>query len=461
MPDTPHPTQSSAADGGEARGWTPAAPEEIARLLPNYDVLSILGRGGMGAVYLAVQTALDREVAIKLLPLEVSADPDFADRFVREARAMAKLNHPHIVSVYDFGKTSEGHLYIVMEYVDGANLDTMIHGAGLAPAQAPHIAAQVCEALAYAHAQGVVHREIKPANVMVDQNGQAKIADFGLARLTDLTAEHLGTTGTGTIIGTADCMAPEQRKGMQVDHRADIYSLGVMIYEMLCGEVPRGAFAPPSHRVECDVRVDHFVKRAMQQEPALRYQSTQEMKTDVDAARTPLEKPERGPRNAESKTSRTRAAGIVAVGLVLASAAGFVFWKKAHQPDAAEPSSSTFQSRGEAPGSPASLDFGKSGSSKDAPFVNTLGMKFVPVPILGGQRVLFSVWDTRVQDYEVFVQETGREWPKADFPQEPVHPAVNVSWDDALLFCQWLTAREQAAGRLGTHERYRLPSDHE
>ena len=454
MPDDPHSAKSSAPDGRDARGWTPPAPEEIARLLPHYHVLSLLGRGGMGAVYLAVQTALDRAVAIKLLPLEVSADPDFADRFVREARAMAKLSHPHIIAVHDFGKTGEGHLYIVMEYVDGASLDAMIHGPGLAPAQALHIAAQVCEALAYAHAQGVVHRDIKPANVMVDQSGQAKVADFGLARLTDPTAEHLGSTTAGTIMGTPDYMAPEQRKGMQVDHRADIYSLGVMLYEMLCGEVPRGVFAPPSRRVECDPRADQVITRAMQQEPRLRYQSTQEMKADVDAARTPLEK-------AAGKTSRTRTAAIVAAGLVLVSAAGFFLWEKVNPSRAARAQAEL----GNAAESSPALQRAPAAAAKDAPFVNTLGMKFVPVPLssepTGGQRVLFNVWDTRVQDYAPFAAETQRDWQKPEFEQGPTHPAVNVSWEDATAFCAWLTERERKARKIGANERYRLPSDHE
>ena len=481
MPDDKDPAESSALDrektsGAGPRGWTPPAPEENARLLPHYDVLSILGRGGMGAVYLAVQRALDRAVAIKLLPLEVSADPDFADRFVREARAMAKLHHPHIIEVHDFGKTSEGHLYIVMEYVDGANLDATIHRGGggdkggrwadepgLAPAQALHIAAQVCEALAYAHAQGVVHRDIKPANVMVDQSGQVKVADFGLARLTDPIAEHRGSTMTGTIMGTPDYMAPEQRKGMQVDHRADIYSLGVMIYEMLCGEVPRGVFKPPSHRVECGPRVDRVVTRALQQEPAQRYQSTQEMKTDVDAARTPLER-------AKSKPSRTRAAAIVAACLVVVSAVVFFIWEKGNRSRAAGAAeSSPALQRVEASMTPGSADGLKPATTlpaatKDAPFVNTLGMKFVPVQISGGPTaasVLFSVWDTRVQDYAPFAAETKRDWNKPEFEQGPTHPAVMVSWEDATAFCAWLTERERKAGKLGANERYRLPSDHE
>ena len=280
--------QSARMSGGGAHGWLPPTPEEVAHLFPNYEILSMLGRGGMGAVYKARQTALDRLVAIKLLPLEISVDQAFADRFRREARAMAKLNHPHIISVHDFGQTSEGHLFFAMEFVEGANLHDIIHGPGLAPEQALAIAAQICTALAYAHGKGVVHRDIKPANVMLDTDSQVKVADFGLARLTDNSAADFGHTMTGTVMGTPDYMAPEQMKGMNVDHRADIYSLGVMLYEMLCRETPRGAFDLPSARTGCDPRLDSIVLKAMQQAPERRYQSTHEMKADVETARTPL-----------------------------------------------------------------------------------------------------------------------------------------------------------------------------
>jgi len=283
--------RSGRFTGGGANLWQPPSLEEAGGLFPNYEVLALLGRGGMGAVYQARQVQLDRLVAIKLLPLEISVDVDFADRFRREARAMAKLNHPNIIAVHDFGTTSAGHLFFVMEFVDGANLHAIIHGPGLEPAQALSITVQVCEALAFAHEHGVVHRDIKPANVMVDQRGRAKVADFGLARLTDPGAEQMGHTMTGTVMGTPDYMAPEQMKGMNVDHRADIYSLGVMLYEMLCQDVPRGVFDPPSQRAGVDARLDDVVRRAMQQQPERRYQQTTEMRADVDQIRTTMVAP--------------------------------------------------------------------------------------------------------------------------------------------------------------------------
>jgi serine/threonine protein kinase len=265
--------------------WVPPTDEEVARLFPQYEMLGMIGRGGMGAVYKARQIALDRFMAIKLLPLEVSVDREFSDRFVREAQTMARLNHPHIISVYDFGKTMEGHLYFAMEFVDGVNLHEMIHGPGIPPAQALEIIEGVCDALEYAHAKGVVHRDIKPANVMVNTDGCVKVADFGLARRTDATTNAKGRTVAGTVLGTPDYMAPEQMRGIEVDHRADVYSLGVVLYEMLCKEVPRGFFDPPSKRVGVDTSIDDVVKKAMQQLPERRYQRTAEMKTEVQRIR--------------------------------------------------------------------------------------------------------------------------------------------------------------------------------
>lgn len=277
--------------GGNMQNWEPPTVTEAARLFPNYKVVDVLGRGGMGAVYKAVQTALDRMVAIKLLPLEISIDRDFADRFVREARTMARLNHPNIVSVFDFGTTTEGHLYFVMEFVEGTTLHHLIKTTGLKPAQALELIVNVCEALQYAHGEGVVHRDIKPANVLVDTKGRVKVADFGLARVDAPTSEQWGQTMTGMVLGTPDYMAPEQKTGARVDHRADIYSLGVMLYEMLCGQVPQGIFAPPSQRVTVDDRIDQVVIRAMQQEPDRRYANTGEMKSEVENIRlTPLPK---------------------------------------------------------------------------------------------------------------------------------------------------------------------------
>jgi serine/threonine protein kinase len=262
------------------------SPEELQRSFPQYEIVELIGHGGMGAVYKARQVALDRVVAIKLLPQDLGEKPGFAARFEREALAMARLSHPNIVTVFDYGRTDEGRLFFVMEYVDGTNLSELIRSGTLDPAQALAIAGQLCDGLAYAHGEGVVHRDIKPANILVDHRLRVKVADFGLVRLTTLHTEASTLTMTGAVMGTLDYMAPEQRKGMEVDHRADIYSLGVIIYEMFCRERPQGIFIPPSKRSGCDRRIDNIVHRALQQEPARRYGTTQEMKFDVETIRS-------------------------------------------------------------------------------------------------------------------------------------------------------------------------------
>ncbi len=265
--------------------WKAPAAEDVAYLFPGYEVRRLIGRGGMGAVYEARQMDLDRKVAIKLLPMETSMDEGFVQRFQREARALARLQHPGIVAVYQFGTARDGRLYFVMEHVDGMTLYDLIHGGHLTVAQALEIVKQVCEALAYAHEEGVVHRDIKPSNILVDTKGRVKVADFGLAKMARTAkseAASLMHTQTGHVMGTPDYAAPEQmRGGSDVDHRADIYSLGVMFYEMLTGEVPRGLFVPPSEKTGTDVRLDKVVLRALHENPAKRYQQASQLRDEV------------------------------------------------------------------------------------------------------------------------------------------------------------------------------------
>jgi serine/threonine protein kinase len=269
---------------GDVGNWVPPTLDELGRLLPQYYIESMLGCGGMGAVYKGCQPNLDRFVAIKLLPAELSADEQFVSRFRREARTLAKLQHPGIVAVYDFGQTSEGHLYFVMEYVEGTDLQRILRSPGLNPDQALELTCQVCDALHAAHRQGVIHRDIKPANILITGDGRAKLADFGLAR--PAQEEELGgLTRSNMVMGTPDYMAPEQRDGHS-DHRTDIYALGMMLYEMLTGQRPQGVFEPASKKVQVDVRIDEVVIKALQQEPDRRYQQVTEMKTDVDHIRT-------------------------------------------------------------------------------------------------------------------------------------------------------------------------------
>ncbi|MEW6302119.1 MAG: serine/threonine-protein kinase [Verrucomicrobiota bacterium] len=268
----------------------PPSIEEVARLFPQLELLELLGQGGMGVVYKARQKQLDRLVALKLMLPECSRDPSFAERFNREARTLAKLNHPHIVAVYDFGLAG-GQYFFVMEYVDGVNLRQMLRSKQFTPEEALAIVPKVCEALQFAHDEGIVHRDIKPENILIDKRGRVKIADFGLAKLVGKAPADFTLTATQAVMGTPQYMAPEQLGGTHnVDHRADIYSLGVVFYEMLTGSLPMGRFDPPSHKVQMDVRLDEVVLKALENEPARRYQQASEVKTQVESIAGMVEK---------------------------------------------------------------------------------------------------------------------------------------------------------------------------
>jgi predicted Ser/Thr protein kinase len=281
-----------ATQAGEtASALLPLSPEELAPHFPQLDILECLGRGGIGVVYRARQKSLNRLVALKLLAPERADDPQFAARFEKEAQALAALNHPHIVAVYDFG-CAGGFYYLLMEYVDGVNLRQLLRTRRLAPREALAIVPPICDALQCAHDHGIVHRDIKPENLLVHRGGAVKIADFGIAKI---VARHSGVAAGAadstlesratTAAGTPDYAAPEQRaENADVDHRADIYSLGVVLYEMLTGERPAEKIEPPSRRVQVDVRIDEVVLRALEKEPALRFSTAAEMRTEVEAA---------------------------------------------------------------------------------------------------------------------------------------------------------------------------------
>jgi tRNA A-37 threonylcarbamoyl transferase component Bud32 len=264
--------------------------EEVARHFPQLEILALLGRGGMGIVYKARQKHLDRVVALKVLAPEISRDRSFAERFAREARALARLNHPNIVSIFDSGET-DGLFYFVMEFVDGTNLRQSLQAKQISPREALAIVPVICDALQYAHDMGIVHRDIKPENVLLDKKGRVKIADFGLAKLVSPTTPDVALTQTGLMMGTPKYMAPEQMdRPAEVDHRADIYSLGVVFYEMLTGELPLGRFALPSQRVQVDVRLDEVVLRTLEQKPERRYQHASEVKSEVETIAGVLDK---------------------------------------------------------------------------------------------------------------------------------------------------------------------------
>ena len=269
-------------------------PEEMAAKFPQFEVAEFLGRGGMGVVYKARQKSLDRWVAIKILPPERVGEKAFADRFAREAAVLAKLGHPNIVTVHDFGE-ADGLFYIVMEYVDGVNLRDLLREGRLAPEQALAIVPPVCDALCYAHDHGIVHRDIKPENILLDREGRVKVADFGIAKILGANGDAASVgnaspaNATQSVVGTPNYSAPEQKSDPQrVDSRADIYSLGVVFYEMLTGELPGKSLEPPSRKVQIDVRLDEIVLRALERKPELRFQQASVFKTQVETVAAQL-----------------------------------------------------------------------------------------------------------------------------------------------------------------------------
>jgi serine/threonine protein kinase len=259
---------------------------ELTPHFPQLEIIECLGRGGMGVVYKAIQKSLGRPVALKLLAPERVGDPAFAQRFAREARALAALSHPHIVAIHDFGEAA-GSYFLTMEFVDGLNLRQLMQSRRLSPEEALAIVPPVCAALQCAHEHGIVHRDIKPENILIDKAGHVKIADFGIARIMDGSpAGPAAATGMETIgsIGTPAYAAPEQRPGSSHDHRADIYSLGVVLYEMLCGERPTGPLVPPSQSVKVSIAIDEVVLKALAEAPELRFATAADLQTQLAAA---------------------------------------------------------------------------------------------------------------------------------------------------------------------------------
>jgi len=250
--------------------------QELAHYLPQYEIHDFIAQGGMGAVYLARQAALDRFVAIKVLPAMISGetDMDFTARFQIEARAMAKLHHGNIVGVFDFGTTQAGHLFLVMEYVPGHTLHDLIHTGVVTKEHALSYALQLCDAIQYAHDHGIIHRDIKPNNILISTDGHVKVADFGLARATAAQDQEV-------MMGTPDYAAPEITQGIEVDQRADIYAMGVLFYETLTQTLPKKTRQPASAIAGCDPGWDEVIAKATRVFPKDRYQQVKEMRQSI------------------------------------------------------------------------------------------------------------------------------------------------------------------------------------
>jgi Flp pilus assembly protein TadD/HEAT repeat protein/predicted Ser/Thr protein kinase len=335
------PTGTGTDTGAAAKSpFVPPTTEEIAKLFPQLEILELIGKGGMGAVYKARQKQLNRFVALKILPPGIGGDPAFAERFTREARALAQLNHPNIVTLYEFGESS-GQFYFLMEFVDGVNLRQLLNTSRVAPREALAIVPQICDALQFAHDQGIVHRDIKPENILLDRRGRVKVADFGLAKLMGTgdepaadgnAAGSTSLTDAGKIMGTPNYMSPEQKENPgEVDHRADIYALGVVFYQMLTGELPGQRIESPSKKVHIDVRLDEIVLRALEKKPELRYQQASVLKTELETIAADPAKVESETQKLEVKPRFSRNAIVGAICLLLSAFAMPLFVKLTRQ----------------------------------------------------------------------------------------------------------------------------------
>jgi tRNA A-37 threonylcarbamoyl transferase component Bud32 len=321
-------------------------PEEIAKFFPQLEIIERLGRGGMGVVYKARQPRLNRLVALKILAPEREKDPAFAGRFEKEAQALARLSHPNIVTVHDFGQAG-GMYYLLMEFVDGVTLRQLLNASRVSAREALAIVPQICDALQFAHDHGIVHRDIKPENILLDRLGRVKVADFGLAKLVGsnepLTpslspsdGERVAKPGEGNpvrteagkVMGTPQYMAPEQTSHpAEVDHRADIYALGVVFYQMLTGELPGKRLEAPSKKVQIDVRLDEIVMRALEQKPELRYQQASVLKTQVETISATAPKSESQATKAEPPPlSRFQSITLKLVSVLLGGLLVFIGW---------------------------------------------------------------------------------------------------------------------------------------
>lgn len=496
--------------------------------LGDFTVVEKIGQGAMGSVYKARQTSLNRHVALKLLPAHLAGDPDFLARFKHESMAAAALNHPNVVQIYAAGHDDGTH-YFAMEYVEGESFGARLERKGrIDPREALAVTHYVAQALDYAWKKArIIHRDIKPDNIFLSREGTVKLGDLGLAKV--LGSQAAGLTQTGASMGTPYYVSPEQALGTgEIDFRSDIYSLGCTIYHTISGRTPyRGdsgmsvmlqhiSQPPPQIQTvwpECPPAIVGLLDRMLRKKPEERHESYEALLTNLHSTIERLDEPAAAgasmviqspaaavssatPKHATSapaasavavsKPARRKTWMLFAViGLfTVAAGAAFVWqpWKKSAQPalrsgsDALKPNPAKSDlSGGPVAAAPAPestgiapvliSDTNVAGATKEQPFVNSLGMKFVPVPIIGGpsggQRMLFSVWETRVGDCDAYCQETGLKWPKMPFAQSPAHPVGNISIPDAQGFCDWLTARERKLGRIGATEKYRLPTDHE
>lgn len=472
-------------DGDEVIGMFEAVTPSV----PGYQLGPLAGSGGLGLVFRATRESDGTTVAVKMLSRRWCEDHEQIARFEREGRVLSKLNDPNIVRFIESGKTTDGHLYLATEFVEGMDLRRRLVQQPLPVNEALDIFARICAAVEHAHAMEVVHRDLKPSNVLLGNDGSVKVADFGIAKPARAGSAAVSLTQSNSTIGTPYYMAPESIRSLSAANaRSDIYSLGVILYELLTGSLPMGSFTPASKKKPgIDPRFDAIIEKALAEDPAQRFASVKAFREAVQGIASP-----RPPR------IWLRAAVVAAV--VAICAAAFAW----HQQDQ--------ELRKQHP---------EHSATRERPYVNDLGMKFAPLP---GHSILMSLWETRIRDFDVFATETGiappapstdgfsvmefsfREadddstaaqksgqkkgkgkaaerplfphammvpsrngwmengaatWKNPGWPVTPDHPVCGVTYDEATTFCAWLTTREQAAGRISRAHKYRLPTSEE
>ncbi len=331
------------SDSQDTAGFVAPEPADLAPLFPGYDIQSLIATGGMGAVYCAVQRSLERTVALKILPMEFSKDAAFCAGFEAEAKAMGRLNHPNLIGVYDFGEVN-GMLYIMMEYVPGKSVYHSAYGMAIDQEEVIRLVTGICNGLAHAHEHGIIHRDIKPSNILLDLNAQPKIGDFGLARPIERKVEE-----GEEIFGTPHYTAPEVvNSPHSVDFRADIFSVGVLLHELLTGQLPANDPRPASTIIHCDPRFDNIVRRATHAVATARYASAKEIAHDLQVIASSLvpKVPRTGAMAAQRRVQpprsfapvrRKKASGAPMIGLLVLAVAGIAAFLFLSKPEPAKP----------------------------------------------------------------------------------------------------------------------------
>lgn len=457
--------------------------ETAALHIVGFHIVRRIARGGMGTVYEARRVADSQRVALKIIREDLMESPRFLELFRRECETLERLDHRHVVKHLGTGEV-DGVPYLVMEYVDGPNLQQVLRSGPLPVVRALEIAEQVCTALETAHAQGLVHRDIKPANVLLDESGLVKVTDFGLARL-PRPAGEAALTGSLVALG-GHYAAPELERGdTAVDGRADIYSTGALLFHLVTGEPPR-AGAVEVHKL-CSghgvtLGLQRIISRALRQETERRFASVDALRRSISRERRFIA---RWPLFARRRMQQALRAAVL---LILVCSSLLIWQYNAAMSEEAA----------------AALRAGHEKEAQQAVDVrlavippgwepqhheNSLGMRFVSIP--GLTDVMVSVWETRVWDYTAFYQAhrqrewitaSGFEWPlsygfhhlkeghfrelkgswaRPGFPQTDQHPVCGVSLHEAHAFCTWLTWKERKSGVIRPDQAYRVISDAE